>query len=169
MKAQGPLADGLARLQQQKMPNVRTAGIGLLVLLGLVAAAACSSTSGASRFPAVPENAKNPIVLGVEGATVEQVTKVAIRVVSDQGITMIDNDTSFHGLANYAALFGDARLWESLLHTLSFTAIALPLESAATCGRKASPELSVSISSAVPQPVPAKYRFAQMLSRVPSD
>ena len=64
-----------------------------LVLLGLVAAAACSSTSGASRFPAVPENAKNPIVLGVEGATVEQVTKVAIRVVSDQGITMIEADT----------------------------------------------------------------------------
>ena len=53
---------------------------------------------------------------------------VYLLVVSFQGITMIDNDTSFHGLANYAALFGDARLWESLLHTLSFTAIALPLE-----------------------------------------
>jgi multiple sugar transport system permease protein len=53
---------------------------------------------------------------------------IYLLVVSVQGITMIDNDTSFHGLANYAALFGDARLWESLLHTLSFTAIALPLE-----------------------------------------
>ena len=53
---------------------------------------------------------------------------IYLLVVSVQGITMIDNDTSFHGLANYAALFGDARLWESLLHTLSFTAVALPLE-----------------------------------------
>ncbi len=35
MTTQGPLADGLARLQQQKMPNVRTLGIGLLVLLGI--------------------------------------------------------------------------------------------------------------------------------------
>ena len=53
---------------------------------------------------------------------------VYLLVVSFQGITMIDNDTSFHGLQNYAALAGDTRLWESLLHTLSFTAIALPLE-----------------------------------------
>lgn len=53
---------------------------------------------------------------------------VYLLVVSFQGITMIDNDTSFHGLQNYAALFSDVRLWESLLHTLTFTAIALPLE-----------------------------------------
>ena len=53
---------------------------------------------------------------------------VYLLVVSFQGITMIDNDTSFNGLVNYAALFADTRLWESLLHTISFTAIALPLE-----------------------------------------
>jgi multiple sugar transport system permease protein len=53
---------------------------------------------------------------------------VYLLVVSFQGITMIDNDKSFHGLANYAAMAADSRLWESLLHTLSFTAIALPLE-----------------------------------------
>ncbi len=53
---------------------------------------------------------------------------VYLLVVSFQGITMIDNDTSFHGLQNYATLFADTRLWESLLHTLMFTAIALPLE-----------------------------------------
>lgn len=53
---------------------------------------------------------------------------VYLLVVSFQGITMIDNDTSFHGLRNYATLFGDTRLWEAVLHTLLFTAIALPLE-----------------------------------------
>ncbi len=53
---------------------------------------------------------------------------VYLLVVSFQGITMMDNDTSFHGLRNYATLFGDTRLWEALLHTLLFTAIALPLE-----------------------------------------
>ncbi len=53
---------------------------------------------------------------------------VYILVVSFQGITMMSNDTSFHGLANYGAMFSDKRLWEALLHTLLFTAIALPLE-----------------------------------------
>ncbi|MEQ1805986.1 MAG: sugar ABC transporter permease, partial [Burkholderiaceae bacterium] len=45
-----------------------------------------------------------------------------------QGITMTNNDPSFHGLRNFALLFQDARLWDSLLHTIGFTAIALPLE-----------------------------------------
>ncbi|QEX24372.1 binding-protein-dependent transport systems inner membrane component [Hypericibacter adhaerens] len=49
-------------------------------------------------------------------------------VVSFQGIGMIDQDTSFQGLLNYKALFRDARLWESLAHTLIFTAVALPIE-----------------------------------------
>ncbi len=53
---------------------------------------------------------------------------VYLLVVSFQGITMTNNDPSFNGLRNYALLFHDARLWESLLHTLFFTAIALPLE-----------------------------------------
>jgi multiple sugar transport system permease protein len=41
---------------------------------------------------------------------------------------MLEEDTSFAGLANFAALFEDRRLWESLLHTALITAIALPLE-----------------------------------------
>ena len=53
---------------------------------------------------------------------------VYLLVVSFQGITMTNNDASFQGLRNYALLFTDTRLWESLLHTLLFTAIALPLE-----------------------------------------
>ena len=53
---------------------------------------------------------------------------VYLLVVSFQGITMTMNDTSFHGLRNFAQLFNDTRLWESLLHTLAFTAIALPIE-----------------------------------------
>lgn len=49
-------------------------------------------------------------------------------VVSFQSITMTENDTSFSGLDNYARLFEDERLWESLLHTAIITAVALPLE-----------------------------------------
>lgn len=49
-------------------------------------------------------------------------------IVSFQSITMTEIDTSFAGLANYARLFGDQRLWEALLHTAIITAIALPLE-----------------------------------------
>jgi len=47
---------------------------------------------------------------------------------SFQHITMLEEDTSFAGLANYIELFRDARLWQSLLHTAIITAIALPLE-----------------------------------------
>ena len=53
---------------------------------------------------------------------------VYLLVVSFQGITMTETDTAFVGLRNYAHLFHDRRLWEALLHTLIFTAIALPLE-----------------------------------------
>lgn len=53
---------------------------------------------------------------------------VYLLVVSFQGITMTNNDPSFQGLRNYGALFHDVRLWESIGHTLLFTAIALPLE-----------------------------------------
>lgn len=53
---------------------------------------------------------------------------VYLLVVSFQGITMIDVDTSFQGFRNYSTLFSDKRLWEALLHTLLFTGIALPLE-----------------------------------------
>ena len=53
---------------------------------------------------------------------------VYLLVVSFQGITMTETDTAFVGLRNYALLFHDRRLWEALLHTVIFTAIALPLE-----------------------------------------
>ncbi|MFM8745111.1 MAG: carbohydrate ABC transporter permease [Aestuariivirga sp.] len=49
-------------------------------------------------------------------------------IVSFMRIDMMDTDTSFAGLYNYTQLFRDARLWQSLLHTLIITAIALPLE-----------------------------------------
>ena len=49
-------------------------------------------------------------------------------IVSFQRLTMLEMDYSFAGLANYAQLFKDSRLWESLLHTLVITVIALPLE-----------------------------------------
>ncbi len=49
-------------------------------------------------------------------------------VVSFQNITMMEEDTSFHGLLQYGYLFEDLRLWQSLGHTLLITAIALPLE-----------------------------------------
>jgi multiple sugar transport system permease protein len=49
-------------------------------------------------------------------------------VVSFQGVTMTEMDTSFQGARNYRLLIQDSRLWESLWHTLVFTAIALPIE-----------------------------------------
>lgn len=49
-------------------------------------------------------------------------------IVSFQHLTMTEADPSFVGLKNYAHLFADTRLWESLLHTLIITVIALPLE-----------------------------------------
>ncbi len=49
-------------------------------------------------------------------------------VVSFQNITMMEEDTSFHGLLQYRYLFQDLRLWQSLGHTLLITAIALPIE-----------------------------------------
>ena len=49
-------------------------------------------------------------------------------IVSFQRITMMEEDYSFAGLANYAQLFKDTRLWQSLLHTAIITIIALPIE-----------------------------------------
>ena len=52
---------------------------------------------------------------------------IYLLVVSFQGITMTETDTVFVGLATTRSVH-DARLWEALLHTVIFTAIALPLE-----------------------------------------
>src|SRR5262249_33079741 len=49
-------------------------------------------------------------------------------IISFQHLTMTENDTAFAGLRNYAHLFEDVRLWQSLLHTAIITVIALPLE-----------------------------------------
>jgi multiple sugar transport system permease protein len=49
-------------------------------------------------------------------------------VVSVQNMTMMDEDTSFHGLVHYEALVSDRRFWASLGHTLLIIAIALPAE-----------------------------------------
>jgi multiple sugar transport system permease protein len=53
---------------------------------------------------------------------------VYLLMVSFQNITMTDVDTSYQGLLNYRLLFHDQRMWEALLHTLIFIAIALPIE-----------------------------------------
>jgi multiple sugar transport system permease protein len=53
---------------------------------------------------------------------------VYLLVVSFQGITMSDVDTGFVGLRNYAELMEDGRFWGSLLHTVIFAAVALPVE-----------------------------------------
>ncbi len=47
---------------------------------------------------------------------------------SFQNIDMFTEDTGFHGLVHYRRLMGDARFWQSLVHTFVFLAIALPLE-----------------------------------------
>lgn len=53
---------------------------------------------------------------------------IKLAVTSFQDITMFGADTSFQGFKNYARLFDDTRLWESILHTILFTAVALPIE-----------------------------------------
>jgi multiple sugar transport system permease protein len=53
---------------------------------------------------------------------------VYLLVVSFQNITMMEVDTGFVGLRNYATLLRDARLWQALLHTVILTVIALPIE-----------------------------------------
>ena len=49
-------------------------------------------------------------------------------IVSFMRIDMMNVDTAFAGLYNYANLFEDKRLWLALAHTLLITVIALPLE-----------------------------------------
>jgi len=53
---------------------------------------------------------------------------IKLVITSFQDISMFGEDTSFQGFINYTRLFEDERLWESLLHTILFTAIALPIE-----------------------------------------
>ncbi|HEX7955290.1 MAG TPA: sugar ABC transporter permease [Burkholderiales bacterium] len=53
---------------------------------------------------------------------------VYLLMVSFQGITMTETSTDFVGGRNYAQLLDDVRMWEALLHTVIFTAVALPIE-----------------------------------------
>ena len=53
---------------------------------------------------------------------------IKLGVTSFQDISMFGEDLSFQGSLNYARLFEDSRLWESLLHTVLFTLVALPIE-----------------------------------------
>lgn len=53
---------------------------------------------------------------------------IKLAVTSFQDISMFGEDLSFQGWMHYERLFDDARLWESLLHTVAFTAVALPIE-----------------------------------------
>nr|WP_319385587.1 sugar ABC transporter permease [uncultured Roseibium sp.] len=53
---------------------------------------------------------------------------IKLLVVSFQNITMFDDIRTFQGVIHYQRLFEDARLWESLLHTVLFTFVALPIE-----------------------------------------
>lgn len=53
---------------------------------------------------------------------------IKLAVTSFQDISMFGRNTDFQGALNYTRLFGDGRLWESILHTVLFTAVALPLE-----------------------------------------
>jgi multiple sugar transport system permease protein len=49
-------------------------------------------------------------------------------IISVQNLTMMDEDTSFHGLIHYREVLTDLRFWEALAHTMIFVAVALPLE-----------------------------------------
>lgn len=53
---------------------------------------------------------------------------IQLAITSFQDISMFGEDLSFQGSLNYARLFDDQRLWESILHTVLFTAVALPIE-----------------------------------------
>ena len=49
-------------------------------------------------------------------------------VTSFQNISMFDEIRSYQGFIHYGRLFGDTRLWSSILNTVLFTVVALPIE-----------------------------------------
>lgn len=53
---------------------------------------------------------------------------IKLVITSFQDISMFGENLSFQGSLNYARLLEDSRLWESILHTVLFTAVALPIE-----------------------------------------
>lgn len=53
---------------------------------------------------------------------------IKLMVLSFQDVSMFGRNTSFQGAMQFERAWGDARLWWSLLRTLLFAAVALPLE-----------------------------------------
>ncbi|MGQ7847048.1 carbohydrate ABC transporter permease [Granulosicoccus sp. 3-233] len=53
---------------------------------------------------------------------------IKLVIASFQNISLFDDVRSFQGLLNYERLLSDDRLWQSLVRTLVFTAVALPIE-----------------------------------------
>jgi multiple sugar transport system permease protein len=53
---------------------------------------------------------------------------IQLLIASFQNVTMISEDTSFAGGLNYERLFSDGRFWWSLIRTVVFMLIALPVE-----------------------------------------
>ena len=53
---------------------------------------------------------------------------IQLLIASFQNVTMISDDTSFTGGLNYERLFTDGRFWWSLIRTVVFMLIALPVE-----------------------------------------
>lgn len=53
---------------------------------------------------------------------------IKLIVASFQNISLFDDIRSFQGLLNYERLLSDDRLWQSIVRTLLFTAVALPIE-----------------------------------------
>lgn len=53
---------------------------------------------------------------------------IKLIITSFQNISMFDNDLGYQGFIHYARLFEDDRLWSSIMHTVLFTAVALPIE-----------------------------------------
>ena len=84
MESQGPLMDGLARLQRENMPNIRTVSIGLLVLLGLIGAWSSVFTVGAEEVGVVMTFGKyshlvDPGLRVKWPSPIQTVTKVAVQ------------------------------------------------------------------------------------------
>lgn len=53
---------------------------------------------------------------------------IKLIIASFQNISLFDDIRSFQGLLNYERLLSDDRLWQSIMRTLLFTAVALPIE-----------------------------------------
>lgn len=67
----------------------------------------------------------SPFIVGILGFTL--IPTVATLVMSFTNFTLSGAPTSFIGVTNYQRLFRDSQIWSSLLVTVRFAAIALPV------------------------------------------